>query len=152
MWGHLFGTIDTKRKFLDIRLELARYEWTRLKANDRLECRNCHSEVAMDLSQQAPRAAEIHTRFLLLGEATCIDCHKGIAHQLPDMSGAEPGWKMPPKLKAKCCPQHSRSELGCDRGIARANWESTGRQVAARRCQSLDPALSLAKRASVRIR
>ncbi|MCQ3971599.1 cytochrome C, partial [Klebsiella pneumoniae] len=25
------------------------------------------------------------------GEATCIDCHKGIAHKLPDMRGV-PGW------------------------------------------------------------
>ncbi|MEH6814854.1 MAG: NapC/NirT family cytochrome c, partial [Motiliproteus sp.] len=25
------------------------------------------------------------------GEKTCIDCHKGIAHQLPDMKGVE-GW------------------------------------------------------------
>jgi hypothetical protein len=25
------------------------------------------------------------------GEKTCIDCHKGIAHQLPDMRGV-PGW------------------------------------------------------------
>lgn len=104
VWGHLFGTIDTKREFLDIRLELAKHEWTRLKANDSLECRNCHSEVAMDLSQQAPRAAEIHTRFLLSGEATCIDCHKGIAHQLPDMSGVEPGWKMPPELEGEVLP------------------------------------------------
>jgi cytochrome c-type protein NapC len=23
------------------------------------------------------------------GESTCIDCHKGIAHQLPDMKGVE---------------------------------------------------------------
>jgi cytochrome c-type protein NapC len=25
------------------------------------------------------------------GERTCIDCHKGIAHRLPDMTGV-PGW------------------------------------------------------------
>ncbi|PHR89072.1 MAG: cytochrome C, partial [Moritella sp.] len=25
------------------------------------------------------------------GEKTCVDCHKGIAHQLPDMSDV-PGW------------------------------------------------------------
>ncbi|ASP74375.1 hypothetical protein CDO28_23540 (plasmid) [Sinorhizobium meliloti] len=37
------------------------------------------------------RAAEIHTRYLLPGKATCIDCHKSIAHELSDMPGAEPG-------------------------------------------------------------
>jgi hypothetical protein len=70
VWGKIFGTIGTRRKFLDKRLELAQHEWARLKANDSLECRNCHSSVAMDLSRQTPRAAEIHTRYLLPGEAT----------------------------------------------------------------------------------
>ena len=105
VWGHLFGTIETRQKFLDHRLELAKHEWARLKANDSLECRNCHSSVAMDLSKQAPRAAEIHSRFLLDGEATCIDCHKGIAHELPDMTGIEPGWQMPPELEAEELPE-----------------------------------------------
>ncbi|MDP2086021.1 MAG: cytochrome c3 family protein [Gemmobacter sp.] len=97
VWGHLFGTIDTRRKFLDQRLRLAEHEWARLKANDSLECRNCHSEVAMDLARQTDRAADIHTRFLVQTEGyTCIDCHKGIAHELPDMRGIDPGW-MPPR-------------------------------------------------------
>jgi cytochrome c-type protein NapC len=33
-----------------------------------------------------------HERFLFTGERTCIDCHKGIAHRLPDMTGV-PGWR-----------------------------------------------------------
>ncbi|MBN8874249.1 MAG: NapC/NirT family cytochrome c [Rhodospirillales bacterium] len=92
VWGALFGTIDTREKFLGKRRELAGHEWARLKANDSLECRNCHSAVAMDLTKQAPRAATLHSRYLLTGERTCIDCHKGIAHQLPDMTGVPPGW------------------------------------------------------------
>jgi cytochrome c-type protein NapC len=32
-----------------------------------------------------------HSTALASGEKTCIDCHKGIAHRLPDMSGVE-GW------------------------------------------------------------
>jgi cytochrome c-type protein NapC len=95
VWGHVFGTIDTRQKFLDHRLELAQHEWARLKANDSLECRNCHSGPAMDLTKQAPRAAQIHRRYLLTGERTCIDCHKGIAHELPDMTGVQPGWIEP---------------------------------------------------------
>lgn len=92
VWGAIFGTIDTREKFLTKRRELAGHEWARLKANDSLECRNCHSAPAMDLTKQAPRAATIHSRYLLTGERTCIDCHKGIAHQLPDMTGVAPGW------------------------------------------------------------
>lgn len=107
VWGKIFGTISTRRKFLDKRLELAQREWARLKANDSLECRNCHSSVAMDLSRQTPRAAEIHTRYLLPGEATCIDCHKGIAHELPNMEGVDPGWLVPPEMQGEALPQAS---------------------------------------------
>ena len=92
VWGHLFGTIDTREKFLDHRLELALHEWARFKANDSLECRNCHSAESMDITKQSPRASIAHQRFLFTGEKTCIDCHKGIAHRLPDMRDV-PGWQ-----------------------------------------------------------
>ena len=56
---------------------------------------------AMDLPKQTERAAEIHTRYLLSRKATCIDCHKGIAHELPNMEGVDPGWKVPAELIGK---------------------------------------------------
>jgi cytochrome c-type protein NapC len=92
VWGKIFGTIDTREKFLDHRLELALHEWARMKANDSLECRNCHSADSMDITKQSPRAADTHQRLLFTGEKTCIDCHKGIAHRLPDMRNV-PGWQ-----------------------------------------------------------
>jgi cytochrome c-type protein NapC len=92
VWGKLFGTINTREKFLDRRLELAIHEWARMKANDSLECRNCHSVESMDITRQSSRAVDSHQRFLFTGEKTCIDCHKGIAHQLPDMRSV-PGWQ-----------------------------------------------------------
>jgi cytochrome c-type protein NapC len=85
VWGKIFGTIDTREKFEAQRLTLAQHEWARLKANNSLECRNCHSSVAMDFTKQTRRAAEIHTRYLVSGERTCIDCHKGISHTLPQL-------------------------------------------------------------------
>ena len=91
VWGKIFGTISTREKFLDMRRELAQREWDRLKANNSLECRNCHALDYMDFTRQSVRAAEAHERFLASGEKTCIDCHKGIAHKLPDMTGVE-GW------------------------------------------------------------
>jgi len=91
VWGKIFRTIDTREKFLDKRLELAQHEWARLKANDSLECRNCHDYDSMDLTRQASRAAFVHRSYLATGEATCIDCHKGIAHKLPDMTGVPQG-------------------------------------------------------------
>lgn len=105
VWGKIFGTINTRQKFLDLRLELAQHEWARLKANDSQECRNCHSSAAMDFSKQTVRAAEIHGRYLVSGQATCIDCHKGIAHELPNMQGIDPGWKVPPALEGEPLPQ-----------------------------------------------
>ena len=92
VWGWLFGTIDTREEFLAHRRGLAEHEWARLKSNDSLECRNCHGFDYMDFTRQSPRAADAHSRFLANGERTCIDCHKGIAHELPDMAGV-PGWQ-----------------------------------------------------------
>jgi len=91
VWGKIFGTISTREKFLDKRLELAQREWARFKANNSLECRNCHDLDFMDFTRQSVRAATAHERFLASSEKTCIDCHKGIAHKLPDMTGVE-GW------------------------------------------------------------
>jgi len=86
LWGKIFGTISTREKFLDKRLHLAQNEWNRLKANDSLECRNCHDFEFMDLTLQGARAASHHERFLDTKKQTCIDCHKGIAHRLPEMA------------------------------------------------------------------
>jgi cytochrome c-type protein NapC len=91
VWGWIFGTISTREKFLAKRKELAGREWERMKANDSLECRNCHEFQAMDFTRQSKRGAEAHSTALAAkvseGGKTCIDCHKGIAHRLPDMAG-----------------------------------------------------------------
>ncbi|MGY4368909.1 cytochrome c-type protein NapC [Bradyrhizobium sp. LB1.3] len=110
VWGKIFGTIDTRQKFQAHRLELAKNEWVRMKANDSLECRNCHSAVAMDFTKQTRRAADIHAKFLVTGEKTCIDCHKGIAHELPDMTGIEPGWRAPPEQRDRQSGLHDASK------------------------------------------
>lgn len=89
VWGKIFGTINTREKFNAKRRELAEHEWARLKANDSLECRNCHDFDYMDFTLQTVRASDQHSTSLASGEKTCIDCHKGIAHDLPDMTGVE---------------------------------------------------------------
>jgi len=88
VWGKIFGTIATREKFLDKRLELAEREWARLKSNNSLECRNCHDFASMDFTRQGKRAMEMHSTALANGEKTCIDCHKGIAHRMPDVKTA----------------------------------------------------------------
>ncbi|HEY6645322.1 cytochrome c3 family protein [Povalibacter sp.] len=89
VWGKIFGSINTREKFLEHRLELAQHEWARLKANDSLECRNCHNYKFMDWTRQSARAVHVHSTALAGRDYTCIDCHKGIAHSLPDMEGIE---------------------------------------------------------------
>jgi cytochrome c-type protein NapC len=89
VWGKIFGTIDTREKFEAHRLQLANNEWRRLKANNSLECRNCHQFESMDFTKQSKRAVDAHSTLLARGEKTCIDCHKGIAHTLPDMAGVK---------------------------------------------------------------
>jgi cytochrome c-type protein NapC len=89
IWGHLFGLIDTRDKFLATRSTLAQHEWARMSANHSQECRNCHNPASMDLSKQSEQAARVHKEQLLTGEKSCIDCHKGIAHKLPAVDQVE---------------------------------------------------------------
>ena len=90
VWGKIFGTISTPEKFEAMRRTLAEHEWERMKANDSLECRNCHQFQSMDFTKQSKRAVDAHSTQLASGEKTCIDCHKGIAHRLPNMAGRQP--------------------------------------------------------------
>lgn len=83
LYGKVMGTIDTKEKFEAKRLELARHEWKRMKDNDSRECRNCHSFDGMNGEMQKQRARKQHEN-AKEDKMTCIDCHKGIAHHLPE--------------------------------------------------------------------
>lgn len=83
LYGKAVGSIDTREKFEAKRLQLAEREWKRMRANDSLECRNCHSLASMDPEKQKQRAKRSHTLALESGE-TCIDCHQGIAHHKPN--------------------------------------------------------------------
>ncbi|OLQ72807.1 cytochrome c-type protein NapC [Photobacterium proteolyticum] len=82
LYAKAFGIVDTPKKFEEHRFEMASREWERMKANDSQECRNCHNFEYMDLTTQKPVASKIHNEAEDAGK-TCIDCHKGIAHQLP---------------------------------------------------------------------
>ena len=93
IYHKLMGTIDTPEKFEEHRLELALHEWKRMKKANSRECRNCHNFASMDLEKQESRSADRHDPHVsevMDGKEptkTCIDCHKGIAHHLPE------GWE-----------------------------------------------------------
>jgi cytochrome c-type protein NapC len=78
---------DTPKDVQKPRMEMALSEWKRMNENDSKECQTCHSHMAMDLAKQEPRSVERHEESFKNGETSCIDCHKGISHQLPS------GWK-----------------------------------------------------------
>jgi cytochrome c-type protein NapC len=84
----ILGTIDTPEKFEVHRLAMATRVWASMKSRDSLECRNCHSAEAMDPHKQS-QASQVMTEALKSG-VTCIDCHTGIAHQLPKEPDEEP--------------------------------------------------------------
>lgn len=85
VWGKITGTIDTPEKFADQRLHLAQREWQRFEKNNSLECRNCHDESYFSFERQGAPGTYMHTAMLAAGNFTCIDCHKGIAHVLPEI-------------------------------------------------------------------
>ncbi len=89
LYHKFMGTIDTPEKFEAKRLELARNVWRVMKKTDSRECRNCHDYNSMDYVKQERRAMIQHDQGLESGQ-TCIDCHKGIAHELPAMYEVDP--------------------------------------------------------------
>ncbi len=91
LWGKITGKVDTREKFVAHRREMAEREWARMMANDSQECRNCHNFDYMDFSEQATRAMKMHRKAIDNGQ-TCIQCHQGIAHELPNMHGVK-GWQ-----------------------------------------------------------
>ncbi|AJR00032.1 NapC family cytochrome c-type protein [Hafnia paralvei ATCC 29927] len=91
LYAKAFGLIDTPQKFEAHRLVMAENEWARMKANDSQECRNCHNFEYMDFTAQKTVAGKMHDQAIQDGK-TCIDCHKGIAHKLPDMKGIKNGF------------------------------------------------------------
>ena len=83
---HLIGAVSTPESFEAARLDMARDVWASMRATDSRECRNCHRFESMAMDRQLRAAQRKHER-AAQGDETCIDCHQGIAHTLPD------GWE-----------------------------------------------------------
>jgi len=88
LYGKMVGSIDTPAKFEANRTRLAQREWGRMKANDSLACRNCHSTEGMSPDKQSEKALARHAKGVAEGR-TCIDCHFGIAHNEPEGPGPQ---------------------------------------------------------------
>jgi nitrate/TMAO reductase-like tetraheme cytochrome c subunit len=77
------GVISTEEKFKKERLRLAKSVWAEYKENNSANCQHCHAFSAEIVAKQKPFVQPMHQQFLAK-TATCIDCHKGIAHTAPD--------------------------------------------------------------------
>ncbi len=83
VYHEIMGTIDTPEKYEAARWDMASRVWKKMKDTDSRECRTCHDWDQMDLTEQSRSARNKHGRAVDEGK-TCIDCHKGIAHEEPD--------------------------------------------------------------------
>jgi cytochrome c-type protein NapC len=83
VYHEVLGTIDTPEKYEAHRWDMATRVWAKMKGTNSRECRNCHKFENMDLTGQSRSARARHGNAPDKGE-TCIDCHKGIAHEEPD--------------------------------------------------------------------
>ncbi len=83
VWHEMLGTIDTPEKYEKHRWDMATRVWEKMRATDSRECRSCHDYENMDLSEQDRSARKRHSAAVDEGK-TCIDCHKGVAHEEPD--------------------------------------------------------------------
>ncbi|EIJ43222.1 nitrate/TMAO reductase, membrane-bound tetraheme cytochrome c subunit [Beggiatoa alba B18LD] len=84
VYHKILGSVDTPEKFEAKRAQLAQHVWSVMEATDSRECRNCHKFEFMDFTRQQQRAMTAHSTGLTEGK-TCITCHKGIAHSLPNL-------------------------------------------------------------------
>src|SRR5262245_20227893 len=77
------GVIATAELYDKERWRLANAVWDEMKANDSANCRYCHTISAETVAKQKTAAQKMH-KMVLDKKATCIDCHKGIAHKEPE--------------------------------------------------------------------
>ena len=83
VYHEIIGTIDTPEKYEAHRWDMATRVWEKMRASNSRECRSCHDYSQMDLAEQSRSARNRHGRAEDEGK-TCIDCHKGVAHEEPD--------------------------------------------------------------------
>jgi nitrate/TMAO reductase-like tetraheme cytochrome c subunit len=80
--GEIRGIISTEEKFRQQQMHMAGLVWAEYKDNDSRACRGCHQFSNEVLAKQQDMVLALHAP-ALEGQATCIDCHKGVGHAAP---------------------------------------------------------------------
>jgi trimethylamine-N-oxide reductase cytochrome c-type subunit TorC len=65
---------------------MAERVWDDMKAHDSRECRSCHKLEAIVFEEFKNHSDALRMQQGLEEGDTCIDCHKGLAHTMPDRS------------------------------------------------------------------
>ena len=81
--GEMRGVISTEEKFKKERLRMAKSVWAEYKENNSANCQHCHAFTAEIVAKQKDFVQPMHQQ-VLAKAATCVDCHKGIAHTAPE--------------------------------------------------------------------
>ncbi len=86
VYGHLLGSLSTDEKYEDARLRMAERVWDEMKTHDSRECRSCHNQQAFVFEEFSNHSDAKRMAKGLEEGGTCIDCHKGLVHTMPDRS------------------------------------------------------------------
>lgn len=86
LYAFFFRGINTPEAFTKERPALAREVWANFYATNARECRHCHDYNNMVLADQSQAAKLIHP-VAMKTNANCLDCHKGVVHQVPAGAG-----------------------------------------------------------------
>lgn len=84
VYGEIIGKIPDQDAYEEHRLEMAQSVWKNMKELDSSVCRSCHNEDAWIIEEQRANAQTMH-KLAQETNQTCIDCHKGLVHFMPDI-------------------------------------------------------------------
>ncbi|RTZ60941.1 MAG: butanol dehydrogenase [Gammaproteobacteria bacterium] len=120
LYHHFTGSIDRPEKFRRKQLQLAKDIWQTMARSDSRECRNCHNRKRMALTNQSEKAALFHS-YAEEKNRTCIHCHKGITHPLPQ-GYQDKGLEEDMKILHKRFEQQKVECHICHKGMAHSDW------------------------------
>lgn len=83
IYHEIRGTISTPERYEKERWRMANRVWDRMKADNSANCRSCHNPMHFETSKQSAIAQKMHLQ-VQQGKATCVDCHRGVAHKEPE--------------------------------------------------------------------
>ncbi|BFU59216.1 MULTISPECIES: NapC/NirT family cytochrome c [Rodentibacter] len=84
LWYTITDKLPNQEAYEKHRLEMAQRVWKEMKETDSATCKSCHSIDAMELTEQSEAARKMH-KLAQETNQTCIDCHKGLVHFMPEI-------------------------------------------------------------------